>query len=136
MLTDLLDQIPPDQEIGSVSADGAFATRKCHDAIAARGAAAVIPPRKNARSWRPDTPGAVARTEALRASRRFGRTIWRRYCGYHRQSRVETKMHRVKLLIQCLAARDLGNQGAEFQIRAVVLNGFTAPGLPVTEAAR
>ena len=39
MLPELLDQIPPDQEIASVTADGAFDTRKCHDAIAARGAA-------------------------------------------------------------------------------------------------
>ena len=77
MLPELLDQIPPEQEIASVTADGAFDTRKCHDAIAARGAAAIIPPRKNAKSWKPDTPGAIARNEALRASRRFGRTIWR-----------------------------------------------------------
>lgn len=49
MLPELLDQIPPDQEISSVTADGAFDTRKCHHAIAARGAAAIIPPRKNAR---------------------------------------------------------------------------------------
>ena len=49
MLPELLDQIPPDQQIESVTADGAFETRKCHDAIAARGAAAIIPPRKNAK---------------------------------------------------------------------------------------
>ena len=55
MLPELLDQIPPDQEIASVTADGAFDTRKCHDAIAARGAAAIIPPRKNAKPWKPDT---------------------------------------------------------------------------------
>ena len=90
MLPELLDQIPPDQEIASVTADGAFDTRKCHDAIAARGAAAIIPPRKNAKPWKPDSPGAVARNEALRASKRFGRTIWRRWSGYHRRSRVET----------------------------------------------
>ena len=39
MLPELLDQIPPDQEIASVTADGAFDTRKCHEAIAARSAA-------------------------------------------------------------------------------------------------
>jgi hypothetical protein len=48
-LPELLDQIPPDRALASVTADGAFDTRKCHDAIAARGAA------------------AVARNEALRA---------------------------------------------------------------------
>jgi hypothetical protein len=82
MLPELLDQISPDQEIGSgepASADGAFDARKCHEAVAARGAAAIIPPRKNAKPWKPDTAGAVARNEALRASRRFGRTIWRRW---------------------------------------------------------
>ena len=75
MLPELLDQIPPDQEIASVTADGAFDTRKCHDAIAACGAAAIIPPRRNAKPWKPDTAGAIARNDALRASRRFGRTI-------------------------------------------------------------
>jgi hypothetical protein len=93
MLPELLDQIPPEQEIATVTADGAFDTRKCHDAIAARGAAAIIPPRKNAKSWKPDTPGAVARNEILRTSKRLGRTIWRRWSGYHRRSRAETKMH-------------------------------------------
>ena len=89
MLSELLDQIPPDPEIASVTADGAFDTRKCHDAVADRGAAAIIPPRKNAKPWKADSAGAVARNEALRASRRFGRTIWRRWSGYHRRSRVE-----------------------------------------------
>jgi len=61
ILPDLLNQIPPDQEIGSVTADGAYDTRKCHDEIAARKANAVIPPRKNAKLWKPNTPGARAR---------------------------------------------------------------------------
>ena len=41
--------MPPEQQIASVTADGAFDTRKCHEAIAARSAAAMIPPRKNAK---------------------------------------------------------------------------------------
>jgi hypothetical protein len=134
MLPELLAQIPPDQEIGRVTADGAFDTRKCHETIAARGAAAIIPPRKNAKPWMPDTAGAVARNEALRASRRFGRTIWRRWSGYHRRSRAETKMHCVKLLGQRLTARDFNRQVAKFQIRVALLNGFTALGTPITEA--
>ena len=134
MLPELLERIAADQGIASVTADGAFDTRKCHDAIAARGAAAIIPPRKNAKPWKPDTAGAIARNEALRASRRFGRTIWRRWSGYHRRSRVETKMHCVKLLGQRLMVRDFDRQVAEFQVRAAVLNGFTALGIPVTEA--
>ena len=135
MLPEFLDQIPRDPEIASVTADGAFDTRKCHDAIVARGAAAIIPPRKNAKPWKLDTPGAIARNEILRTSKRVGRTIWRRWSGYHRRSRADTKMHCVKLLGQQLSARDFDRQVAEFQVRVAVLNRFTALGTPVTEVA-
>jgi hypothetical protein len=135
MLPELLDRIPHDQEIAGVTADGAFDTRKCHDAVADRGAAAIIPPRKNAKPWKPETPGAVARNEILRTSKRVGRTIWRRWSGYHRRSRAETKMHCVKLLGQRPSARDFDRQAAEFQVRVAVPNGFTALGTPVTEVA-
>jgi len=82
---------PADQNLGSVTADGAYDTRKCHDAIAARNAHAVIPPRKNAKLWKPDTPGAKARNEAVQSSKYLGRALWRQVAGYHRRSRVETK---------------------------------------------
>ena len=134
MLPDLLNQITPDQLLGSVTADGAYDTRKCHDAIAARNAHAVIPPRKNAKMWKPDTPGARARNEAVRSSKYLGRALWRNLTGYHRRSRVETKMHCVKRLGQRLSARDFDRQVAEIQIRAAILNGFTALGIPRTVA--
>ena len=133
MLPDLLAQIAADQDIASVTADGAYDTRKCHEALADRGAAAIIPPRKNAKPWKTVTAGAVARNEALRASKDLGRALWRRWRGYHRRSRVETKMHCVKLPGQRLMARDLDRQVAEFQVRVAVLNGFTALGIPVTK---
>ncbi len=41
VLPELLDQIPSDEDIGSVAAGGAYDTRKCHEAIAARGATTV-----------------------------------------------------------------------------------------------
>ena len=134
VLPDLLGQIPADQEVGSVTADGAYNTRKCHDAIADRGAHAAIPPRKTAKPWKTVTAGAVARNEALRASRYLGRALWRRWSGYHRRSRVETKMHWVKLLGQRLMTRDFDRQVAEIQVRIAVLNGYTALGISVTEA--
>ena len=134
MLPDLLDQIDPEQEIATVTADGAFDTLKCHNAIADRGAAAIIPPRRNAVPWKPTTAGARARNEALRASTYLGRSLWRRWTEYHRRSRVETKMNCVKGLGQRLMARDFDRQVAEVQIRAAVLNRFTALGIPVTMA--
>jgi transposase len=134
MLPHLLDQIPHDQEIGSVTADGAYDTRRCHNAIADRGAAAVIPPRRNVQPWKPTTAGAIARNDALRASRYLGRALWRNWSGYHRRSRAERKMHCVKLLGQRLMARDFDRQVAEFQVRVAILNGYTALGIPVTKA--
>jgi hypothetical protein len=134
MLPELLSQIAAHHDVATVTADGAYDTRKCHEAIAERGADAVIPPRRNAQHWKETTAGAAARNEALRASRRLGRAIWRRWSGYHRRSRVETKMHCVKLLGQRLMARDFDRQVAELHVRVAVLNRFTALGIPVTEA--
>ena len=133
MLPELLGQIPADQPIGNVSADGAYDTRGCHAAIAARSACAIIPARKKARPWLETTPGAQGRAETLRATRRLGRTIWRRWSGYHRRSRVETKMRCFKLLGERVMARDFDRQAAELQIRAAILNRFTAIGTPQTQ---
>ncbi|MBB5371774.1 hypothetical protein HDE74_005363 [Janthinobacterium sp. K2Li3] len=47
MLPCLLDQIGADEAIESVSGDGAYDTKACHEAIALRGAQAIIPTRKN-----------------------------------------------------------------------------------------
>ena len=77
---------------------------------------------------------ALARNEAVRASRYLGKTLWRRWSGYHRRSRVEAKMNCIKLLGQSLMARDFDRQVAELQVRIAVLNGYTALGIPITEA--
>ncbi|MCA3485335.1 MAG: IS5/IS1182 family transposase, partial [Rhodobacter sp.] len=60
--------------------------------------------------------------------------IWRRWSGCHRRSRVENKLHCGTLPGQRLMARDIDRQVSELQVRVAVLNGFTAPGIPVTEA--
>ena len=146
MLPELLDQVPADQPIDKVSApshglqanrcratEGAHDTRACHAAIAARGACAVMAARKTARPWLENTPGVQARTEILRATRRLGRTIWRRWGGYHRPSLVETRMRCFKLLGARVKARDFAGQVAGRQIRAAILNRFTARGTPQTQ---
>lgn len=80
---------------------------------AARSACAVIPARKNARPWLETTPGAQARNDTVRSTRRLGRTIWRRWSGYHRRSLVETKMQCFKLVGERVMARDFITQQAE-----------------------
>ena len=135
MLPDLLKQIPADQPLGIVTADGAYDTPACHAAIAARGAAAVIPPRRNGKSWKEHTAGATARNDALRSCRRLGRAIWKRWTGYHRRSLAEAKMRCLKLLGERVMSRDFDRQVAELQIRAAILNRFTALGTPLTQRA-
>ena len=132
MLPKLLEQIPPNEAIGTVTADGAYDTRACHASVAARGATAVIPTRRNGRPWKETTPGAQARNDILRASRRFGRAIWRTWSGYHRRSLIEAKMRCLKLLGERLSARTPNRQTAELQIRAALLNRFTQLGTPET----
>lgn len=51
MLPELLDQIPADQVIGSVTADGAYDTRKCHKA-SGPGAVAAMQPLSSSKSRR------------------------------------------------------------------------------------
>lgn len=128
VLPDLLDQIPPDQEIGSVTGDGAFDTRRCHTAILERGGTAIIPIRKSGRLWKEDCPAAMARNDILRATRRLGRAIWKRWSGYHARSRIETKMRGLKSFGERIASRDPDRQTAEIHIRIALMNRFNALG--------
>ena len=132
MLPNLLGQISTEEQIASVSGDGAYDTKGCHEAIALRQADAIIPIRKNAKPWKLNRLGAAARNEILRATRRLGRTIWKKWSGYHQRSLVEIKMRCFKLLGERIMARDFDRQVAELQVRAAVLNRFTRLGTPVT----
>ena len=134
MLPCLLEQIGQEETIASVSGDGAYDTKGCHEAIAQRAADAIIPTRKNAKPWKDKRPGAAARNAILEATRLLGRKIWKKWSGYHRRSLVETKMRCFKLLGERVMARDFDRQVAELQIRAAILNRFTRLGTPTTVA--
>ena len=97
VLPDLLDQISEDEDIGTVTADGACDTRRCHSTITARGGTAIIPIRRNGRAWKEDCQAARARNETLRATRHDGRAFWKRWMGYHARSRVEARMRCLSL---------------------------------------
>ena len=128
VLPHLLDQIPADEQIGTVTGDGAFDTRRCHTAILERGGTAIIPIRKNGRRWRENSPAAKARNEILRATQRLGRAAWKRWSGYHVRSRIEAKMRCLKAFGERIASRDPDRQTAEVQIRVALMNRFNALG--------
>lgn len=121
MLPELMNQIPESEQI-----------KECHNAIAARGAAAIISARKNAQFRKENTAGARARNAILRATKYLGRAIWKKWSGHHRRSLVETKMRCFKLLGERVMARDFERQVAELQVRAAILNRFTQLGTPTT----
>ena len=91
ILPELLSQIPTGEDIETVTADGAYDTRRCHTAILERGAEPIIPIRRNGRSWKPDCPAAISRNDILEAKSRLGRSIWKKWVGYHPRSRVEAQ---------------------------------------------
>lgn len=127
ILPDLLGQIPEDEGIGTVTADGAYDTCRCHGAVIVRGTA-ITPVRRNGRAWKEDCPAAKARNETLRATRHYGRAFWRRWTGYHARSRVEAKMRCLKAFGERIYARDPDCQTAEIHIRVALINRFNALG--------
>jgi IS5 family transposase len=135
MLDDLLEQIPDEEQLRSVTADGAYDTRKCHYSIADREAQAIIPPRSNAVIWQPAKhKGDRVRNEAVRRCDELTTKLWKQRVGYHRRSLVETAMFRLKRLGDRLMARRFDTQVTEVHIRIAVLNKWTSLGMPVTVA--
>jgi hypothetical protein len=128
VLPDFLAQIPDDEGIGTVTADEAHDTRRCHRAIIDRQATAIIPIRKKGRPWKEDCPAAIARNETLHATRHYGRAFWKRWTGYHIRSQIEAKMRCLKAFAERIAARDPDRQTTEIQIRVVLINRFNAHG--------
>lgn len=66
VLPDLLGQITEGEGIGTVTADGAYDTRRCHSAVIARGGTAIIPIRRNGRAWKEDCPAEGAQRNPAR----------------------------------------------------------------------
>lgn len=131
LLPDLLEQV--EDEIKQVSADGAYDSRNCYDAIRERKARAAIPPQRRARIWRHgNTKGERhIRDENLRSIRRTGRAQWKRDSAYHRRSLAETAVFRVKMIFgERVGARSFAGQAAQMLVRCAALNRMTHLGMP------
>ena len=128
VLPDLLGQIPEVEQIDTLTADGAYDTRRCHTAIIDRQAAPIFPIRKNGRAWKEACPAARVRNETLRATRHYRRAFCKRWTGHHARSRIEAKMRCLKAFSERIAARDPERQTAEIHIRIALMNPFNALG--------
>src|SRR5919199_235211 len=131
VLPDLVGQVQG--EIRQVSADGAYDKRPCYDALAERGAQAVIPPRRGAKIWQHgNCAGAPWQRDVnLRVIRRKGRRRWKQDAGYHRRSLVETTFFRCKALFgPSMRARAFPQQATELFLKVAALNRMTHLGMP------
>jgi IS5 family transposase len=131
LLPDLLEQV--ESEVSQVSADGAYDSRNCYDAIREREARAAIPPQKRARIWQHGNTKAERhiRDENLRSIRRTGRAQWKRDSNYHRRSLAETAVFRVKMIFgERVSARSFQGQAAQLLVRCAALNRMTHLGMP------
>lgn len=127
MLPTLVAAIP--DPIQQVSADGAYDTIACHQAIAEREAVPAIPPRSTAVIA--DTGEWDARDAAVERIAAVGMAQWKVEMGYHRRSLAETTMFRLKTVFgDRLSSRQLERQQVEGRLRCAALNRMTSLGMP------
>ena len=84
VLPELLQQLPEDEVLESVTGDGAYDTQPVHAAVIRRGDTPVTPSRKNARIRKGGV--FVRRNAAIAACRRLGRSTWKCWSDEHRRS--------------------------------------------------
>jgi hypothetical protein len=123
----LLKQV--EARVGRVYADGAYDARGCYEAIHAKGARAVIPPRKGSTLWGDEY--LRDRNANLRQVREHGAAGWKKKVKYHRRSLAETAIFRIKtLLSDKLRSREVERQKTEVMVRCAALNRMTELGMP------
>jgi IS5 family transposase len=139
-LPDLLKQI--EQPIAAVSADGAYDTKGCYEAIHDIKATPKIPPREGAVVQCPQiitakyNPALAPRDAAIRRIDALGgnddaRKQWKVETGYHQRSLSETAMFRRKTLFSPkLSSRKFKNQQQESNLIINAMNKMSALGMP------
>jgi len=132
VLEDLID--PIEEDIGQISADGAYDTFDIHDFLKQKGIHASIPPQKNAKIKHPEMKESpLLRNRHIREIEQIGRKEWKVKHNYHRRSLSETAMFRIKQIFgNRLKNRDFEHQAVEAFIRCAALNKMTQLGMPLS----
>ena len=123
-----------EEEIESVTADGAYDGAPTYEAVAAISddIDVIIPPRVTA-VLSPDTIDAIVsqRDRHLTLRGVIGCRGWQKFTGYNQRSRIETTMGRYKGIIgPALRARSPAGQNTESAIGVAVLNRMLHAGRP------
>lgn len=121
---------PLRRQIGQMSGDGAYDTKRCYEVLKRKGIVATIPPRKNAGYWHKGHP----RNLAVEALKNGDLKQWKRDFGYHERSLSETAVYRYKQLLSGkLSFRDYNAQVGEIMAGVAVLNKVLRLGMPVRQ---
>lgn len=129
-LEPLLDQI--DDEIGQLTADGAYDGAPTYDAVLRHspGARIVVPPRSNSVE-RPNAQASCQRAGHIASMQIDGRLEWQASTGYGKRALVETAIGRYKGVIgPLMRARSFLAQQTEAAIGVAILNRMLAGGRP------
>lgn len=117
------------RKIRVASADGAYDTRYCHDALLRKKIRPLIPPRSGAQYWpeKYDERNHAVANQHLSGSN----DVWKKKVDYHRRSVAETAMFRIKTLLGGhLSLRDYDAQVGEAMAMVKALNRMTLLGMP------
>ena len=132
ILEGLLEEI--EGEIEQVSGDGGYDTFDCHEAIQKKGAKAAIPPQKNAvPTHKRGEPAEHPRDKILQRIEILGRKGWKEESEYHRRSKAENTMFRLKTIFGGkISSREFENQAVELFIQCAALNRMIQIASPVS----
>ena len=134
-LPELLDAYPG--KIRQVSADGAYDSHDCFNAVAQRDTKPTIPIQPNPTHKLKQLKDLTRpRDWVAWQTQRQGQSAWKEQSGYHRRSLVETAFYRYKQLFgDKLAARCFENQQTEALLKCHLLNQITSLGMPDSVAS-
>jgi hypothetical protein len=132
---ELLNKV--NQDIASVTADGAYDTEPVYKSIADINATAIIPPRKTAALTDDCINNIPARATTIEEINDIGRQRWQKNSGYNWRSLVETTMSRYKKIIGTrVYSRKFENQKIESKIGCYILNKVMEFAMPKTALLR
>lgn len=116
------------RKIAEISGDGAYDTKDCYEAIHIKRVVTLIPPRDGVAFWEqghPRNPGVAC--QKLYGSNKH----WKQWYVYHKPSRSETVIYRVKQLLGGrLSLRSYNAQVGGSYAMLKALNKITGLGMP------
>lgn len=139
-LPGLIEEIPG--HIEAMIGDGAYDKKGCYECAYRREAKAIFPVQHNARIQRnkhKKEAALMTRDEAIveigKGEERWaGLKKWKERTGYHKRSRIETLMFRMKTLFgDQIRSRTFERQRTDVLIRCYAINKMNLLGLPISE---